>query len=202
MYKFRVLLTKEQVFTIPNFMSFFRLVLIPFILWTYLREEYSIAAGLLLLSAVTDIFDGMIARKFNMVSDLGKVLDPFCDKLTHAALLICLLTRFPYVWPAFVLLAFKELATCTLGAIAVRRHATIHGAEWYGKVCTVVFECSMFVLFLFPEIPERVMLGILGLCCVMMLFSLIMYAIFFLRIICGKGNPAQGETESPGGTRV
>ena len=178
------------------------MVLIPFIIWTYVRGEYRIAAALLLLSGVTDVLDGVIARKFDMVSDLGKVLDPFCDKLTHAALLICLLTRYPYVWPAFVLLAFKELATATLGAIAVRRHATIHGAKWYGKVCTVVFECSMFVLFLFPEIPERVMLGILGLCCVMMLFSLIMYAIFFLRIICGKGNPAQGETESPGGTRV
>ena len=186
MYRFRKLLTKEQIFTIPNFMSFFRLVLIPFFVWLYIKKEYAVAAGLVLVSAVTDVFDGVIARKFNMVSDLGKVLDPLCDKLTHGALLVCLLTRYHYLWTVFALLAFKELLTATLGAIAVRRRAVIHSSKWYGKLCTAVLEICMILLFLFPQIPERVMQYMMLVCCVLMVFSMVMYASFFIRLIRGS----------------
>ena len=195
MFKFRKLLTREQIFTIPNFMSFFRLVLIPFIIWIYVKGEYGIASALVLLSAATDVLDGVIARRFNMVSDLGKVLDPLCDKLTHAALLICLLTRYAYVWAVFALLAVKELVTATLGAIAVRRRAVIHGAKWYGKLCTVVIELSMIALMLFPQLPERWVQRLLILCCAMMLFSLIMYTVFFLKIIRTADHPEGGEAK-------
>ena len=180
---FRRLLTKEQIFTVPNFMSLFRLALIPFIIWIYLRGSYDVAAALVLLSALTDILDGVIARKFNMVSDLGKVLDPICDKLTHAALLFCLLTRYVYIWILLALLAFKELFTAALGAIAIRRRGKVHSAKWYGKLCTVVFEASMVFLMVFPGLPERVVMGTLLLCILVMLFALAMYTVFFLRVI-------------------
>ena len=183
---FRRLLTKEQIFTIPNFMSLFRLVLVPFIVWIYVRGSYDVAAVLVLVSAVTDILDGVIARKFNMVSDLGKVLDPICDKLTHAALLICLMTRYRYVWIVFALLVGKELITATLGTIAIKRRETVHSAKWYGKACTVVFESSMILLMLFPGIPETAVMAVLTLCSAMMVFSLVMYTIFFLRIIFSR----------------
>lgn len=186
MYHFRRLLTKEQIFTIPNFMSFFRLVLVPFIIWTYLKDEYDLAATLVVVSALTDIFDGVIARKFDMISDFGKVLDPVCDKVTHAALLISLGTRYWYVWIVFAILAVKELSMLGVGALAVRRSQTVHSAKWYGKFCTVVFELSMIVLMLFPDIPERCVIGILGLCALVLLFSFVMYMIFFLRLILIK----------------
>ena len=180
---FRRLLTKDQIFTVPNFMSLFRLVLIPFIIWIYVRGSYDVAAALVLLSALTDILDGVIARKFNMVSDLGKVLDPICDKLTHAALLICLLTRYVYVWILLVLLAIKELGTAALGAIAIKRREKVHSAKWYGKLCTVVFESGMVFLMLFPELPATVVMLTLLACILVMLFAMVMYAIFFLRVI-------------------
>ena len=183
MHHFRKYLTKEQIFTIPNFMSLFRLVLLPFVIWTYWKLQYDIAAGLVLLSALTDILDGIIARKFDMVSDLGKMLDPLCDKLTQAALLICLATRYSYVWIVFGLLAAKELTMLVLGGIAIKRRGTVHSAKWYGKLCTVVFETVMVVLILFPDIPEAWAIASLSLCSAMMIFSLIMYTIFFLRLI-------------------
>ena len=186
MDQFRKLLTKEQIFTIPNFMSLFRLVLIPFILWIYVRDNYDVAAALVAISALTDILDGVIARKFNMVSDLGKVLDPVCDKLTHAALLICLLMRYRCVWVLLALLAVKEITTAILGAIAIKRKETVHSAKWYGKLCTVVFESAMILLMLFPGIPERAAIVILALCCAVMVFSMVMYMIFFLRVILSK----------------
>lgn len=69
--------TKDRVFTIPNILSFFRICLIPFIVWLYaIRKGYSMAGYMLLLSGATDIADGFIARKYQMTSDLGKILDP------------------------------------------------------------------------------------------------------------------------------
>lgn len=180
MHNLRKLLTKEQLFTIPNFMSLFRLALVPFILWIYLTGEYSIAAALVLLSALTDIFDGVIARKFNMVSDLGKVLDPLSDKVTHIALLICLVSRYRFVWVVLGLLVVKELAVAGLGACAVKRGKSVAGAKWYGKLSTVVFEVVMVALMLFPAIPARAAFWMLVAVCAVMAFAMVMYIIFFI----------------------
>ena len=183
MHQFRKYLTREQIFTIPNFMSFFRVVLLPFIIWTYWKGSYDVAVGLLILSAVTDALDGVIARKFNMVSDLGKMLDPLCDKLTQASLMICLAFRYRYVWIVFALLAAKDLTMSFLGAAAIRHRGAVHSAQWYGKVCTVVLETVMAALILFPQIPEKIVMLLLGLCCAAILLSLIMYVIYLRGLI-------------------
>ena len=164
-------------------MSFFRLVLVPFIVWICFSGEYGIGAALVLVSAATDILDGVIARKFNMVSDLGKVLDPICDKVTHAALMICLVARYAYMWFVFALLALKELTMFTLGSIAIKRRGTVQSAKWYGKLCTVILETVMIALMLFPGLPETVVIGLLCICCAAMIFSLLMYTMFWISII-------------------
>ena len=191
MHQFRKYLTREQICTIPNFMSLFRLALIPFIVRIYWHGEYGAAAGLVMLSAVSDILDGIIARKCNMVSDLGKMLDPVCDKLTHAALLICLMKRYRYVRWVLGLLSVKELTMLVLGGISVKRKEQVHSAKWYGKVCTVVFESVMIALMLFPKIPGRAAMALLTLCCAVLLFSFTMYVIFFLRVIRSADGPGE-----------
>ena len=86
---------KNQILTIPNLLSVVRLALIPVIVWLYsVEKNYYGAIGVIALSAATDIVDGWIARHFNMVSDFGKALDPLADKLTQAALLLCLLSKY------------------------------------------------------------------------------------------------------------
>lgn len=190
-HQFRKYLTKEQIFTIPNFMSIFRIVLLPFIIWTYSKESYDVAVALLIVSAITDALDGVIARKFNMVSDLGKMLDPLCDKLTQAALLICLTFRYWYVWLVFGLLAIKDITMSFLGAAAIRHRGAVHSAQWYGKLCTVILETVMAVLILFPRIPERYVIGLLALCCAAILFSLIMYTVY----LCGLIRSDHGRKE-------
>ena len=193
--RFRKYLTREQIFTIPNFMSIFRIVLLPFIIWTYWKESYDVAVALLIVSAITDALDGVIARKFNMVSDLGKMLDPLCDKLTQAALLICLSFRYWYVWGVFALLAIKDLTMSFLGAAAIRHRGAVHSAQWYGKLCTVVLETVMAVLILFPHIPERIVIGLLALCCAAILLSLVMYVIYLCGLI--RSDRAQSEETNP-----
>ena len=88
----------NRIITVPNLLSFFRLCLIPVIIWSYCVKKNPLLAGeILLLSGLTDLADGYIARRFHMISNLGKILDPVADKLTQAAMLICLFTRFPHM---------------------------------------------------------------------------------------------------------
>ena len=90
---------KKDVFTIPNMLSLFRLSLIPVYVSIYLNartdRDYLLAGSILAVSCLTDLVDGYIARKFNQISNLGKLLDPFADKLTQLTLVICLSIRYP-----------------------------------------------------------------------------------------------------------
>ena len=88
--------SQNKILTIPNLLSLFRLCLIPVFMWLYCVEKNYLWTGIILIiSGLTDTVDGFVARHFNMISDLGKILDPVADKLTQAAMLFCLLTRFP-----------------------------------------------------------------------------------------------------------
>ena len=77
----------NRIITVPNLLSFFRLCLIPVIIWSYCVKKNPLLAGeILLLSGLTDLADGYIARRFHRISNLGKILDPVADKLTQAAM--------------------------------------------------------------------------------------------------------------------
>ena len=83
--------SREQVLTIPNMLSLFRIILIPVFIVIYTSDNTELAFAVLLISTLSDVFDGYIARSLGQVTDLGKVLDPIADKLTHAAVIICLM---------------------------------------------------------------------------------------------------------------
>ena len=113
---------KNQILTIPNLLSVVRIALIPVIVWLYSFEQnYHAAIGVILLSAVTDIVDGWIARHFNMISDFGKALDPLADKLTQAALLLCLLSKYELMWGLIVIFGLCEITKFTLGIIIAKK---------------------------------------------------------------------------------
>ena len=85
---------KKEIFTIPNLLSLLRLLLIPVYVNIYLKaseqKDYLLAGFVLAVSCLTDMFDGKLARKLNMVSNFGKLLDPMADKLTQLAITVCL----------------------------------------------------------------------------------------------------------------
>lgn len=172
----------KDVFTLPNILSIVRILLIPVILYLYIGLDMRFfSACLLAFSYASDIADGIIARKFNMVSDFGKMLDPFADKLTQASLVVCIAVTRTYAWQAwmlFGLLAAKEIAMALAGFFAVRRTGVVSGAKWYGKVCTVALN-TMFALILFipmPEILEKILILI---CAGVMIASAVAYLLFF-----------------------
>ena len=100
--------SRKDILTIPNLLSLLRLMMIPLFVWLYLHGHDGWTAAVLLLSGATDVVDGYIARHYNQVSDFGKAFDPVADKLTQAAMLLCLTTRHPAMLVPLILLVIKE----------------------------------------------------------------------------------------------
>lgn len=147
----------NQIFTIPNLLSTFRLLLVPVIAWLYCAQQnYPLTALVLLASGATDIADGFIARHFHMVSDLGKVLDPVADKLTQAVALGCLLTRFPAIWGLLAVMVVKEAVMAAMGIFVIRRTGVVHSAAWHGKLATCVLYAVILTHIVWYDIPAPV----------------------------------------------
>ena len=183
---FRRLLTREQICTVPNYMSFARLVMIPFIIWTYAEKNYTAAVILLAVSELSDVLDGIVARKFHMTSEFGKVLDPICDKIMQGGLAACLLIRHYDLWYAWVfsgLLVVKELTMLVLGWHSARKTGHMQSARWYGKLSTVVLNGVMIALFLMPELSRTAIFVLLCIAACAMLLSLVLYTFFWIKLI-------------------
>ena len=169
---------QNKILTIPNILSFFRLCLIPVIVWLYVgKQDYLWTLLILTLSGVTDIVDGIIARKFNMVSNFGKAFDPVADKLTQMAMLFCLVSRFKYMMIPFVLLVVKEVFTGITALVSIKKTNTVKGAVWHGKLTTVSLYAMMAIHVVWFNIPRTLSLILVGICIGIMLMSFIMYAI-------------------------
>lgn len=147
---------KQEYLTIPNMLSLFRLLLIPVYVQIYRNaqqpRQFHIAGLILALSCLTDAVDGKIARRFHMVSTVGKILDPIADKATQLALILCLTRRYPILNTVLILFAFKELFQLTLGIYHLRQGKMLPGALPAGKVCTAVLFISLTSLVFFPQL--------------------------------------------------
>ncbi len=172
---------RKQIWSIPNFISLFRLLLIPLMVALYWKGRALAALIVFGVSAASDIADGQIARRFDMVTDLGKMLDPLADKLTQGAAAICVARNHPQLFLLFGLMAVKELTQAYIGARSMKQTGRAFSARWYGKACTVITTACLMVMFAFPRIPEPWINGMLILCGVVMLVTLILYANYFLK---------------------
>lgn len=174
---------QKKILTIPNLLSLLRLAMIPLLVWLYVsQQKYGWTAFVLLLSGLTDIVDGQIARRCNMVSDFGKFLDPIADKLTQLAMLACLMTRFPMMKIPLVLLLFKEIISGLMGVFAARKTGVVFSSEWHGKTTTVLLYLTITLHLLWINIPIYVTSGLTTLCTMMMLVSGILYLIRSIKL--------------------
>lgn len=175
---------QKKILTIPNILSFFRLCLIPVIVWLYsFKQDYLWTLLILTLSAITDIVDGMIARRFHMISDFGKIFDPIADKLTQLAMMICLVSRFSHMLIPIVLLVIKEVFTGITALISIKRTNVVKGAVWHGKLTTVALYTMMAVHLIWYNIPLGVSEILVGVCIGIMLMSFIMYVVQNIKAI-------------------
>ena len=171
---------KKEILTIPNALSVFRIALIPVYLKIYLEEKYTLAAMILAVSCLTDMVDGKIARKFNMISNVGKVLDPLADKLTQLGLLLCLSVRRRMLKYLLVIFLIKEFWQLFAMLAAMRRGKALNGALWSGKVSTTVLFTSLGLMFLFPGMSDRTANILTVVCLCFLLYAFGDYAMAYL----------------------
>ena len=144
--------------TIPNILSLFRIFLIPLFLIVYLTQDnqpyFMISALILLVSGITDVLDGYIARKYKMTSELGKILDPLADKMTQIAILAALVIKHPQLLWVVAIYLSKELAMLIGGLIILRKNIPMASSKWFGKMSTVFF----FIAIVFSMLSENILI--------------------------------------------
>ena len=141
---------KTNFFNIPNCLCYFRIFLIPVFLLVYFYAEfkyhYLVAALILVLSGLSDFLDGFIARKFNMVTDFGKLIDPIADKLTQFTIAITLLFSYPLAWILLIIIVIKDGMLGLVGLYLFDYGLKIKGASWWGKIATAYFYVVVILL--------------------------------------------------------
>lgn len=177
---------RAEAFSIPNILSYFRLLLIPLFIVLYVQEDFTEALITLAASGLSDILDGRIARKYDMVTDLGKVLDPVADKLTQCAMMICVAMRYPAMWWLLGLHVVKELIMLVMGWYVLKRTDTVNSAIWAGKLCTGVIYAVMMLHVILPHLPQPVSVGCTIVCAGLIVLSLIVYTARYVKILGGK----------------
>lgn len=174
----------KDFFSVPNLISYLRLILIPFIVWAYCEKGSGLLTAILVaLSGFTDVLDGKIARRFNMVTDIGKVLDPIADKLTQAAMMYCLLTKYELMLSAFIVLIVKEIFMAVTAIIETKYSAKINSALWYGKACTAILYAVMLILLFFTNIPLWLANTLIVISIAAMLISTVLYGIHRIKAV-------------------
>ena len=188
--------------TIPNWLSFIRIALIPVFAVLFVQGHQLVAVIVMICAALTDLFDGKIARKFNQVSNLGKILDPIADKLSQVAIVIVLLYTYwenpiKYLFFFFIV---KEVLMLLGGAFLLSKGMRPTAAEIWGKVATNVLYIAMIIILAFGEngalcdvthftLPSVVTWVLVALSAVSALVSLLGYVPGFLKQL--KENKAQ-----------
>ena len=179
---------KKEILTIPNLLSLFRLVLIPVYMTIYLNaadaSDYYLSAAILAVSCLTDMIDGKIARRFNMISTIGKILDPFADKATQFTLIFCLALKHPVLWYLVGLFVVKETFQLIAGGINLKNGRMLDGALMSGKICTTILFLSLIVLVMLPTLSETVILIISIVDSIFMVNAFIQYVLAYF----GKTN--------------
>lgn len=177
---------RAEAFSIPNILSYFRLLLIPLFIVLYVQEDFTEALITLAASGLSDILDGRIARKYDMVTDLGKVLDPVADKLTQCAMMLCVAMRYPAMWWLLGLHVVKEIVMLIMGWYVLKRTDTVNSAIWAGKLCTGVIYAVMMLHVILPHLPQPVSVGCTIVCAGLIVLSLIVYTARYVKILGGK----------------
>ena len=188
---------KKEIWTIPNLLSLFRLILIPVYVLIYLNadsmSDYFIAAGILAVSCLTDLIDGKIARHFNMISTLGKFLDPLADKATQFTLILCLALKHPVLWVLVTLFVIKESYQLIAMGIRLKHGRVLKGALISGKICTTVLFISLILMVMIPGMSETAIHIITLIDIVFMVIAFFEYAITYFK----RDNKFQSLEDTP-----
>ena len=187
----------KKIWTIPNMLTILRILLIPVFLWVYLGlDDQYLALGVLAFSFFTDFLDGFIARKYHMISEFGKALDPVADKLNQASILFGLCFKYPRMLIPLIIMFVKEIYLGILMLIVIKSSGHVFQAEWYGKVTTFLLYFCMAVHLIWPgRMPDTISWIILGVAVGFQLLSGVLYTIRNNRLVRRFKDEAPAEAD-------
>ena len=161
---------------IPNILTVLRFFLIPFTIYSLANDEYIVAIILLTLSGLTDVLDGAIARKFNLITNFGKLIDPLADKITQISILGTLVIKNIIPLWILVVVIVKE-AAMVAGASFLYGKELVVSSKWYGKAATVLFYLAIVVSIILKDLNINTIIDLIiyYIAVIMTIFSLIMY---------------------------
>jgi len=172
-------INKNDFLLLPNILTYIRFILVPVFIITYMNAEtateHIAAAVIVLLSGITDVADGFIARHWNLVSDLGKIIDPIADKAMQFSMMFCVCIRYRSVILLIVVYAVKEVVSMFTTAYLFTRGKHINGAMWCGKVCTVILFLVMLTLVAVPYVKINVVHLLVGFSAAFMMLAFFVY---------------------------
>lgn len=174
----------KYYFTIPNIMSYLRILLIVPIMIFFFNGMYIPATICLAVSALTDCCDGFVARRFNQITQLGRMLDPVADKLTLIAVGVCICVVEKSLIPIFLILTIKDILMLIGGIYMLKNGVMPPASEWYGKLGTILFYSAVIEIVLFDIILglkdlRYISVILLTLSVIVMIYSLVRYFLIF-----------------------
>lgn len=183
--------SSKEIFTIPNILTYIRLLCVPVFIWLMLDSSIGsfnvyIAFGIFVFASVTDVLDGYIARKFNMVSDIGKVTDPLADKLLQVSTMICLAIIGQLHYAFVLVLLLKELYMVLGGVVILKvfkSNYTIEANKW-GKIATLVNSVGIIMSFFHkPEFKNLYYIdwAIVGVGALLAIYAAAQYTVNFVK---------------------
>lgn len=134
---------------IPNILSVIRILLVFVFLYVFfVIGNIYIALVIFLVAGATDVIDGFLARRNGWITNLGKILDPFADKLMQCTVLVSLCIK--DIVPLWFVIPFfaKEIFTLIIGFIVIRRRSVNVVSKWYGKFAVCLFYATIAVSIL------------------------------------------------------
>ncbi|WP_312691946.1 CDP-alcohol phosphatidyltransferase family protein [Caproiciproducens sp.] len=178
---------RNKNINIPNGLSLLRIILIIPFVYYFMRNELLQAAVVLIISGLTDMFDGMIARRFNQFTELGQMLDPLSDKLTQGAVAICLAIEEPVLIPLLGIFILKEALMVIAACFLIKKNKRPGGSKWYGKVATTLFYISFAIIVALKGIWKiqnlTVTIILLSITAAFMIYAFVQYFKMYLSIL-------------------
>lgn len=177
---------------IPNLITLLRILLIPVFIYLMLEEKTLLAGILFVVAAFSDLLDGYLARKWDAISNFGKLADPIADKIMSisALLILCILGRLHYAF--IIVLAVKEILMVTGSAVLYFKKIIVY-AVWFGKLATLVLNCSIAAI-LFFNLPNLVVNVLVGFAMFVEIAALAMYTKRYFELK-SMADPGEAATE-------